>query len=84
MSEILTPADRALFNDAFLGYKLAEGELYIRVCSECPGKHLVEAWAQEEPSVPLTHGLCPKHVQAYMATLLGEKDCPATEEKVLT
>lgn len=64
----MTPA----FNSAFLGFKIAHGTLLIRVCSSCPGRAEVEAFAAREPAVPVTHGLCPACYQKAMAELLGE------------
>ena len=64
----MTPA----FNSAFLGFKFSHGTLLIRVCSSCPGRAEVEAFAAREPAVPVTHGLCPACYEKAMAELLGE------------
>lgn len=53
---------------AFVGYKLAAGKLFVRVCASCPDKASLEAWC-EAKGTAMTHTLCPACYQTQLAAL---------------
>jgi hypothetical protein len=49
---------KPLIERAFVGYKLAQGELFIRICCACPDKDSLESWAHAK-GTRITHTYCP-------------------------
>lgn len=57
-----------LIERAFVGYKIADGRLFIRVCCACPDRASLEAWAKAK-GTSMTHTYCPACYQAQISAL---------------